>query len=158
MSDSCYVQAKLLYHLTLDGQDNTTMRKSKEKLDEPTPVIAVRVPELLRQRIRLSAAQSQRTMSEEMAWLLESAFKWQQALGDRDEMLAKARQLLHEASEHARRIPGDRLELELRRQNWRPNGQGAWEPPKVHKLPPNGFLPETNAETEATPTKKRKAR
>ena len=133
------------------------MRKSREKLDEPTPVIAVRVPELLRQRIRLSAAKSQRTMSEEMAWLLESAFKWQQALGDRDKMLEQARRLLHQASEHARRIPGDRLELELRRQNWRRDGRGGWVPPEVHKLPPDGFGPEVTAEIEAT-AKKRKAR
>src|SRR6516225_11012811 len=119
MSSSCPVQAKLLRYLTPDGQDNTTMRKSKEKLDEPTPVIAVRVPELLRQRIRLSAAQSGRSMSEEVAWLLENAFKWQQDLGTRDKMLEDARRLLHDAAEHARRIPGDRLELELRRQNWK---------------------------------------
>jgi hypothetical protein len=135
------------------------MRKSKEKLDEPTPVIAVRVPELLRQRIRRSAAQSQRTMSEEMAWLLENSFKWQQAQGDCDKILEKARRLLHEASEYAQRIPKDALELELRRQNWRRLADtGHWLPPEVHKLPPNGFNPEVTAEIESAPAKKRKAR
>jgi len=124
------------------------MRKSKEKLDEPTPVIAVRVPELLRQRIRLSAAQSGRSMSEEVAWLLENAFKWQQDLGTRDKMLEDARRLLHDAAEHARRIPGDRLELELRRQNWKRDEVGRWAPPKVHGLPADGFLPQPIPKSE----------
>jgi hypothetical protein len=121
MGDGCLVQADLLYHLTPDGQDNTKMKKSTRKVPEPTPVIAVRVPALLHLRIQAAAAQAGRSMSEEMARMLENNFKWQQALGDRDRMLEQARQLLHEASEHARRIHGDRLELELRRQNWRPN-------------------------------------
>jgi hypothetical protein len=119
---------------------------------EKTPVVAVRVSAELQLRIKAAAARSGRSMSEEMAWLLDNGFKWQRALGDRDAMLEQARQLLHAANEHASRIPKDALELELRRQNWRYNPETrGWESPEVHRLPANGFI----AEPTATPTKKR---
>jgi hypothetical protein len=138
------------------------MKKStKKKAGQPTPVIAVRVSELLHLRIRAAAAQSGRSMSEEMAWLLENGFQWQQALGDRDKMLEQARQLLHEASENAKRIPQDALELRMRQQNWREIHDGVggvWVSPKRHGLPPNGFIsPEALAEKVEHPAKERKA-
>jgi hypothetical protein len=131
---------------------------------EKTPVIAVRVGAALHQQIKAAAKRSGRSMSEEMAWLLENGFEWQRALGDRDAMLEQARQLLHEASEHALRIPKDALELHLRRQNWRSDGMGRWVPPEVHGLPPDGFNPEVTSENlfspvaKATPAKKRKTK
>jgi hypothetical protein len=153
------MQGELLHSVTLDGQDNTVMKKVKRKAGPPTPVIAVRVSEVLHLRIKAAAAQSGRSMSEEMAWLLENGFEWQQALGDRDTMLEKARQLLHEAIEQARRIPEDALELRLRRQNWRPDGKGGWRPPEVHGLPADGFVEAKATESAAVaPNKKRRAR
>jgi len=123
------------------------MKKSTRKVPEPTPVIAVRVPALLHLRIQAAAAQAGRSMAQEMARLLEEGFTRQQELAKREPILDEARRLLHEASEHARRIPSDRLELELRRQNWRRDAAtGAWFPPEVHKLPPNEFLPPAAAE------------
>jgi hypothetical protein len=138
------------------------MKKSKRTAGSPTPVIAVRVSEELQLRIKAAAAQSGRSMSEEMAWLLDNGFKWQQALRDRDKMLEQARQLLHEASENAKRIPQDALELGMRQQNWREIHDGVggvWVSPKRHGLPPNGFIsPEALAEKVERPAKKRRAK
>ena len=72
------------------------MKKSK-KAARPirragrNPVIAVRVPAPLHQRIVESAKTSGRSMSEEMAALLERGFEWQDAFGDRMKMLDAAK-------------------------------------------------------------------
>jgi hypothetical protein len=124
------------------------MKKSVQKTHSPTPVIAVRVPALLHLRIQTSAAQAGRSMSSEMARLLEGGLKRDQELAERGPILDEARRLLHEASEHARRIPKDALELELRRQNWRRNPKGGWDPPEVHGLPSNEFIPSPPQEQE----------
>lgn len=79
------------------------MEKSAEKRTKPakrtgrSPVIAVRVPESLHQRIKDEASSSGRSMSEEMAWLLGRAFEWQDTFGEAQEMLAEARQATTEA-------------------------------------------------------------
>jgi hypothetical protein len=158
----CHVQGKLLHTVTSDGQDNTMAKKPVEKPRSATPVIAVRVSEVLHLRIQAAASKAGRSMSEQMAWLLENAFEWQRALGDRDAMLEQARRLLHDANEHAKRIPKDALELEMRRQNWRRTERG-WIPPEVHGLPPNGFIAAAEAAAEiatakAAPAKKRKTK
>jgi hypothetical protein len=155
----CLVQGKLLHSVTPDGQGNTMAKKPVGKARSVTPVIAVRVSELLHLRIQAAASQAGRSMSEQMAWLLENAFEWQRALGDRDTMLNEARRLLHEANEHAQRIPKDTLELEMRRQNWRPDGTGRWAPPAVHGLPADGFIETKPAKAEpAVARKKRRVR
>jgi hypothetical protein len=136
-------------------------KKPVKKARSVTPVIAVRVSELLHLRIQAAASQAGRSMSEQMAWLLGNAFEWEQALGDRDKMLEQARQLLHKASEHAQRIPKETLELELRRQNWKRDiANGSWIPPEVHGLPPDGFFTDEKIGDAApvAPGKKRSVR
>lgn len=100
------------------------------------PVIAVRVPAPLHQRIVESAKTSGRSMSEEMAALLAHGFEWQDAFGDRMKMLDAAK------VEIGRMVSGN-LEAELRRQGWRPlHGSPYWMPPGV--APQEGFTgPET---------------
>jgi hypothetical protein len=65
------------------------MKKSKSKKAAPrksikpigrSPVIAVRVPARLHERITKSAKDNGRSMSEEMAWLIQAGLDWNLAL------------------------------------------------------------------------------
>jgi hypothetical protein len=96
------------------------------------PVIAVRVPPPLHHRITESAKTSGRSMSEEMSFLLARAFEWQQAFGDRVEMLDQAK------AEIDRMVRGN-LEAEMRRAGWKPlHGTPYWSRPGA--APPSGFV------------------
>src|SRR6476646_3429356 len=97
---------------------STSMKKSKGAARRigrvgRNPVIAVRVPAPLHHRITESAKTSGRSMSEEMAWLLARSFEWQEAFGDRVEMLRQAQ------ADVDRMVRGN-LEAEMRRRGWRP--------------------------------------
>jgi hypothetical protein len=121
------------------------MAKSKMKRSirprGQNPVIAVRVSAPLHKRITAAAKTSRKTMSEQMASMLERAFEWQDAFGDR-------LQMLREANAEAERIRRGILESELRRLNWRrQHGTPYWVPPEVHGLPPDGFIDPPAAET-----------
>jgi hypothetical protein len=72
------------------------------------PVIAVRVPAPLHQRIVKSAKRNGRCMSEEMAALLEAAFAWQDAHGDRVRML-------QEAKAQCERLVSEQLKIDAER-------------------------------------------
>ena len=89
------------------------------------PVIAVRVPPPLHHRITESAKASGRSMSEEMAWLIANGFQWQEAFGDRVQMLKEAK------AEVDRMVRGN-FEAEMRRRGWVPvHGSPAWLPPEA---------------------------
>ena len=74
-----------------------------------SPVIAVRVDAPLYEKILASAKQSQRTMSEEMAWLLQFSFEMQAAFGTAKEAYGRFK-----------RLNEDTLQSEMRRYGWRP--------------------------------------
>jgi hypothetical protein len=106
------------------------LRKAVRPRD-PQPVIAVRVPASLHQRITRAAKRSGRTMSDEMAHLLALGFEMQDAFGDR-------LQIIREANAQAAQIQRSALEAALRRANWRRlGGTPYWLPPEAHGLPPN---------------------
>jgi hypothetical protein len=67
-------------------------------------VIAVRVPEPLHRKVKEAADRDGRSMSGQVAWLLDSYFKWEKEYGDRDKMLEQARLLLRLVEEHALRL------------------------------------------------------
>jgi hypothetical protein len=116
------------------------MKKSK-KAARPigrvgrNPVIAVRVPPALHQRIAKAAQDDGRSMSEVMSDLLARAFDWHDAFGDRVEMLKQAK------AEIDRMVQGN-FDIEMRRRGWAPLlGTPYWLPPGI--APPSGFKPET---------------
>ncbi len=121
--------------------------RAAAKESRRTRVIAVRVPESLHERIAESAKLAERSMREEMEWLLARCFEWRDTFGEREKMLEDARKTVQEASAQARRIVPERLIAELRKANWKKEADtGKWVPPEVHGLPPNGFGPGTAAE------------
>jgi hypothetical protein len=96
------------------------------------PVIAVRVPPPLHHRITESAKASGRSMSEEMAALLTRGFEWQDAFGDRVEMLSKAQDEINQM------VRGN-LEAEMRRKGWKPvHGSPYWIDPEA--APKSGWV------------------
>jgi hypothetical protein len=86
-----------------------------------SPVIAVRVPEFLYRRIKESAKRSKRTMSEEMASLIERTFEFQDAFGEIKNMMAESK-----------RVTKENLKAEMRRQGWRRiHGTPNWIAPEA---------------------------
>jgi hypothetical protein len=121
------------------GRDPVLAKKSTRKhhvawRSKPgrDPVIAVRVPEPLHRRITAEAKRTGQSMSELMADLLGRGFEWQDAFGDRYQMLK-------EANATAKQIAADQLEAEMRRHGWnRLWGTPYWLPPG--SMPESGFI------------------
>ena len=87
------------------------------------PVIAVRVTAPLHTRIIESAKRNGRSMSEEMAALLEDAFAWQDAHGERGRML-------QETKVQYERFVDEHFDIEMKRRGWQPlHGSPYWLPP-----------------------------
>ncbi|MET4513724.1 hypothetical protein [Bradyrhizobium sp. I1.7.5] len=101
------------------------------------PVIAVRVTPALHNRITESAKISGRSMSEEMAALLTRGFEWEQAFGDRVNMLEQARAEID-------RMVGSNFKAEMRRRGWKPlHGTPHWIDPEAAAITPSGFVDPT---------------
>ena len=99
---------------------NTGMKKERREedtTDRPragrNPVIAVRVPPALHQRITKVAQDDNRSMSEVMADLLARAFDWHDAFGDRVSMLKQAKAELEQ-------MITVNFDVEALRRGWRP--------------------------------------
>ena len=111
------------------------------------PVIAVRVPEPLHERIKTAADVGGQSMSETMATLIQNGLDWKEAFGDRVSMLRQAR-------EDVRRIATADLKARLLAEGWAivhdgKTGAALFAPPEAG-VARSGFLAvdEINAELD----------
>jgi hypothetical protein len=103
------------------------MKKSVKPVGR-SPVIYARVPYELHKRIKASARQAKRPMSEFMAEMLGNAFNWQDTFREAQGLMAESKRLIR-----------DNLKAEMRRQGWTPlHGSPYWLPPGV--VPTSGWI------------------
>lgn len=95
-----------------------------------SPVITVRVPEALYDRIRDSAGDA--TMSERMADLLKRAFEWEDVFGDIKQM-----------HERAKNIDKENFEIEMRRRGYKPLRGKTKSNEWIKQDVPDGFIPDS---------------
>jgi len=105
------------------------------------PVLSVRVPEELYERIQTSARDNGRTVSEEAVWRTQQSYEWETAFGSVRAILAESRR----ATDAAKKLPLERTLRERGYTKVHAVDGAVWFEPGVHA--PTWIFANFNADT-----------